>query len=169
MLKKLTSTLLFVFLATSAAWVSADSLPQPKGPIVLTVEGAISHTNNGAKAVFDRAMLEKLGMHVSKTSTPWTDGVATFEGPLGKALLEAVGAQGETLVVTALNDYSASVPREDFYKYDVVLAMKKDGHYLRVRDKGPLFIIYPFDSDPGLNTELIHNRSVWQIKSIRIE
>ncbi|MFC6670829.1 hypothetical protein [Marinobacterium aestuariivivens] len=41
--------------------------------------------------------------------------------------------------------------------------------YMRIRDKGPLFLVYPFDSDPALRTEVIQNRSVWQIKHILVK
>lgn len=169
MLNRFIFSLLLLSMAVVAPWAAAESLPRPEGPIILTVEGDITNTNHGDQAVFDRAMLESLGMVTVRTSTPWTDGVTEFEGPLGRSLLAAVGAGEGTLIVRALNDYSANVPVADFYKYQVILAMKMNGAYMRVRDKGPLFVIYPFDSSSELNTEVIHNRSVWQVKSIRID
>ncbi|UTW10952.1 hypothetical protein [Marinobacterium rhizophilum] len=147
----------------------ADSLPQPSGPVILTLEGELSKTNGDGVARFDREMLEDLSMHLTRTDTPWTEGMIRFEGPLGRRVLDFVGAKGDTLVVTALNDYSAEVPLADFYAYDVILALKMDDHYIRIRDKGPIFIIYPFADNPALRTEVIHNRSVWQLKSIRIK
>lgn len=147
----------------------ADSLPQPSGPVILTLEGALSNTNGKGVARFDRDMLEDLSWHRTRTDTPWTEGMIDFEGPLGRQVLDLVGAKGETLIVTALNDYSAEVPLADFYTYDVILALKMDGRYIRIRDKGPIFIIYPFADFPALQTEVIHNRSVWQLKSIRVK
>jgi hypothetical protein len=147
----------------------AGSLPQPSGPVILTVEGELSNTNGDGVARFDREMLEDLSLHLTRTDTPWTEGTIRFEGPLGRRVLDLVGAKGETLVVTALNDYSAEVPLADFYTYDVILALKMDDQYIRIRDKGPIFIIYPFADNPALRTEVIHNRSVWQLKSIRIK
>ncbi|NVK44301.1 MAG: molybdopterin-dependent oxidoreductase [Oceanospirillaceae bacterium] len=156
-------------LVTVAAFAAAEPLETPKGPVILTVEGAISNTNSGDTAQFDRAMLERLPQRLIRTHTPWTDGANDFEGPLGRALLEMVGAKGETLEVTALNDYSATVPVIDFFAHDVILAMKMNGEYMRVRDKGPLFIVYPFDSDRELTSDVIHYRSVWQIKHILVK
>ena len=43
-----------------------------------------------------------------------------------------------------------------------------DGKPLSVRDKGPLFLIYPFDKNPELYNEKYFSRSVWQIKKIEI-
>ena len=39
---------------------------------------------------------------------------------------------------------------------------------MSVRDKGPLFVIYPFDEAPELNNETYYGRSAWQVKSIEV-
>jgi hypothetical protein len=153
----------------AAASFPALALDMPKGPVVLTVKGAITQTNSPEGAQFDMEMLNALAQKTTVTETPWTEGTVTFAGPLGRALLEAVGATGETLNVTALNDYSAEVPVEDFRTHDVILATTMDGKPMSVRDKGPLFIMYPFDQEPSLYTEVYFNRSVWQISSITVK
>jgi hypothetical protein len=149
--------------------IAADALPKPAGRVILTVEGGIRVTNDGERAVFDREMLEALRSEVVRTQTPWTEGVTAFEGPLGAALLDAVGAEGTKLVITALNDYSVTIPMDDLRKHRVIFALKRDGEYMRVRDKGPLFLVYPFDDSPMFNSELYRSRSIWQIRSIRVE
>ena len=35
-----------------------------------------------------------------------------------------------------------------------------------VTDKGPLFIVYPFDSNPELKHQLFYSRSAWQLNRI---
>lgn len=147
----------------------AQALDSPTGSVILKVIGNITQTNVGDEAHFDKVMLEALTQRTTDTSTPWHDGVVSFEGPLGRALLEAVGAEGEQLNVVALNDYSSMVPVSDFYDHEVILAMRADGQPLRVRDHGPLFIIYPFDENPSLLNEEILTRSVWQVKRIEVE
>jgi len=159
----------FAFVLVAVPAHAANTLPAPSGRVILTVDGRIGTTNAPAKAVFDREMLESLAQGTIRTHTPWFEGVRRFEGPLGTALLEAVGAEGTRLVITALNDYSVVVPIEDLKNHGVVFALKLDGQYLRVRDKGPLFLVYPFDDNPDLRNEMIQSRSIWQIKSIRVE
>ncbi|WP_225307409.1 oxidoreductase [Nitrincola iocasae] len=140
-----------------------------EGPVVLTLSGKITHTNSDQTMQFDRAMLEALPQVKVVTQTPWFDDVSEFEGPLASAVLEAAGADfSANMRVTALNDYSAVIPASDFKDLGVILAMKRNGNVLRVRDKGPLFIIYPFAENPDLNSEVYYNRSVWQIKSIEL-
>jgi hypothetical protein len=69
----------------------------------------------------------------------------------------------------ALNDYAAEVPAEDALKIDSMLATRMDGLPMSVRDKGPLFLIYPFDTDRSLYNEKYFSRPVWQIKTIEAE
>jgi hypothetical protein len=160
---------IFAFVAFLAALTGqAAALETPKGQVILTVSGAISQTNGPNVASFDRGMLDNLPKRLTRIETPWTKGMVAFEGPLGAALLDAVGAKGTTLKVVALNDYAAEIPVEDFRKWPVILATTKDGAEMPVRDKGPIFVIYPFDQDPGLYNERYFNRSVWQVKSIEV-
>ena len=147
---------------------SAAPLAPPSGDVVLTVSGAIDFSGEDGTVKFDMAMLDALPQRVTTTETPWYDGARTFRGPLGSEILEAVGAFGTIVHVTAINDYSADIPIQDFMTNPVILATTIDGEYLSVRDKGPLFVIYPFDLDPDLYNEAIFGRSVWQVVSIEV-
>jgi hypothetical protein len=137
---------------------------------LLTVSGKIGVTDaNGGAAHFDRAALEAVGMVALETSTPWFKDPVRFEGvPLAK-LMDTVGATGERIVAVALNDYSAELPMEDVRKYNPILALKRNGEYMSVRDKGPLFIVYPFDSHPDLKNQKYYSRSVWQIARLEVK
>lgn len=144
-------------------------LAPPKGPVVLTVSGNITHTNQGKTAAFDMAMLDALTQRTTRTATPWHAGVVEFKGPLGKALMAAVGAKGDQLVIAAHNDYKSKMPMDDLNKHEVIFATRQQGQLMSLRNKGPLFVIYPFDEVPELKSEVYFNRSVWQIKSIAVE
>jgi hypothetical protein len=136
---------------------------------MLTVSGKIDVANSAGAAKFDRAMLEGLGMVSFETTTPWYKGSVRFEGvPLAK-LMAAVGASGDRIIVVSLNDYSVQIPMEDIKKYNVILALKRDGSYMPVSDKGPLFIVYPFDSDPELKSQKFYSRSAWQVARLEVE
>src|SRR5690606_40451332 len=67
--------------------------------------------------------------------------------------ISLLNASGTRLYITALNEYRAQLPVSDTAKYDVILARRINGHPLRVRDRGPTFIVYPFDQDPDLKSE----------------
>ena len=153
--------------------LAAEPLPAPRGEVLLTISGAISRGNaqDGAgrlEARFDRAMLEQIGTTEVKTATPWHGGVMHFEGVLLRAVLALVEARGSNLHATAHNEYSATLPVSDATRHDVILAMKLNGEIMTLRDKGPLFIIYPFDADRALQTDMTYIRSVWQLRRIDV-
>ena len=148
---------------------SASALEAPKDKPILTVSGKIEHANKDGTAQFDRAMLEALGVTGFETNTPWYKGPVKFEGVSLAKLLEAVGARGERLVAVALNDYVTELPIEDAAKYNVILALKREGEYMPVRDKGPIFIVYPYDSDPELKSQKFYSRSAWQLARLEVK
>ncbi len=148
---------------------NAGSLAVPEGKPILTISGDITETNGADGAKFDRAMLEKLGMVTVETKTPWYNGPMKFEGvPLDK-LMADVGAKGTKVVAYALNDYTTEIPMEDFVKHHAILALKRNGEYMPVRDKGPLFVIYPYDSDPALASQTYYSRSAWQVARLVVK
>ena len=163
---KILATISFCILGSLAC---AETLPTPQGPVILTVSGNIENTNGLGSASFDRAMLEALEQRNTTATTPWFGEPHDFSGPLGAAILDAVGAHGTTLRMVALNDYAAEVPLQDLRDYPVVLATHLDGQVMSVRDKGPLFLIYPFDENPDLFNEVYFGRSVWQIARIEVQ
>jgi hypothetical protein len=144
----------------------ADSLPSPAERVLLSVSGDITVTNEDGAAKFDRAMLKNLKVTKLKTTTPWTEGVHEFEGVLASDLMAAVGAEGGVVVATAINDYKVEIPTSDFTTYPVLLAWSMDGEELRVRDKGPIWIIYPQDDFAELRDEATKNKWIWQLKSL---
>ena len=147
----------------------AAELAAPTGKVLLTVSGRITNTNSGGKAVFDREMLEALGVSELAQETPWTDGRQVFNGVLGHKILDAVGAEGEMIVAKAINDYHVNIPISDLRNYPVLFALKQNGSYMRVRGKGPIWIIYPRETYPELDTDQITDRWVWQLTEIVIQ
>lgn len=165
-MRSLAAFLLLTILSSASA--QADTLSPPQGKIVLSITGNIDSKNTETAAVFDLPMLESIDGRSATMETPWTTGAITFDGPLLRNILAEVGAHGTVLRIRALNDYSADVPIEDAANYDTILAVRMDGKLMSVRDKGPLFLIYPFDKNPDLYNEKYFSRSVWQISEIEV-
>ena len=143
-------------------------LPPHAGKAILTVEGRISSTGEGGKASFDIPMLEKLGMVAFETNTPWYNGPMKFEGVPMSVLMKTVGASGSKVTAVALNDYTTEIPISDFDQYKPILAIKRNGEYMPVKDKGPLFIVYPYDSNPELKSQKFYSKSAWQVARLTI-
>lgn len=156
-------------LSILASTALADGLPEPKGRAVLTLSGHIGLSNKGKDAVFDMAMLEALPQRSFTTHTPWHDRPVKFTGPLLSDLLAAVKADGKTINASAINDYTIRIPVADAAAHGVIVARLMDDQPMAVRDKGPLFVVYPFDSKAELRTSTYYERSIWQLKRMGIE
>lgn len=145
-------------------------LAAPTGPVLLTISGAIENSNSeDGNASFDLEMLQALGAETIETSTIWTEGTQSFEGVSLLALMEAVGATGDLLQATAINDYSVEIPKEDWVENGPIVAYFNNDEEMSVRDKGPLWVVYPYDSSPNYQTEVIYSRSIWQLDRITVE
>lgn len=157
--------------AGSATTQAQDLQPltTPQGHVVLTISGNISNTNAGQTADFDLEMLEGLGRMTLRTSTPWTDGTQVFKGVLMRDVLAAVGAAGDTVRAVALNDYAYAIEASDFTDFPVLIATHMNDVKLRVRDKGPLWIVYPRDDYEELRTKDVDYKMVWQLRGLVVE
>ncbi len=172
------STCLQVLLLLTTVIVSAQAadLPEPVGPALLEIVGKLEHSNatlqiNGkseSAAVFDLALLESLPAVTIRTQTPWTKGVGEFTGVRMDVLLERVGASSEHLVLEALDEYSVESLEEPYQSYPIVIAYKLNGKYMSVRELGPLWVMYPFDAYPELNSEQSRAQCVWQLRRITV-
>jgi hypothetical protein len=154
--------------ATADSAIAGDDLAPPQAPAILTVTGAIARTNGPGFAAFDVGGLERLGLTKLVTWTPWTEGAIEFEGVLARRLMEVVGAQGSEVDAIALNDYEETIPISDFHSYDVLLALRMNGTRMRVRDKGPVWIIYPWSDHPELDDFMTREKSVWQLTVLHV-
>lgn len=165
---RLLSACFVLFQIMLAGGASACPLEAPRGAVVLRIDGQIRLCNAGLETLFDMPMLEALPRRTVKTENPWEEGVSVYEGVLLRDLLDYVNANGSILKIAALNDYSADLTVADVQSIDVILAYKRNGAYMPVREKGPLFVIFPFSDDPSLATEQRYGQSVWQVSAITV-
>ncbi|MDT7835780.1 hypothetical protein [Aquabacterium sp. OR-4] len=147
----------------------AALLKPPQGKVLLSVSGAIGITNAPGRADFDLAMLDALPQHGFTTATPWFKQPRRFSGPLLRDVLAAAGAQGKTLKAVALNNYKAEIPAADAQAFKMLMATRLDDKPMSLREKGPLFIIYPFDDNADLRQERYYSRSAWQLRALEVK
>jgi len=140
-------------------------------PMALDVTGKIANTTDSAHHVFhfSEAQILALPAHSITTSTSWTP-KSTFTGPLLADILKKVGAFGKRIEVHTYDDYTYTVPVSDTDRYGVIVAYSMNGQRLRIRDFGPLFLIYPRDAYPAeLTGAATDAKFVWQIKALIIK
>ena len=120
-------------------------------------------------AAFDMKFLKGLPQRTFESKTPWYKDAVTFTGPLLRDVLAAAKVKGVMIHAVALDEYQAKIPFSDAQDYDVILAHQINGETLTPKNKGPLFVVYPYDSKPELQSVRFYERSIWQLKALRIE
>ena len=153
-------------IAANAAY--AVSLAAPSGDVVLTVTGAISVKNTNDAAIFDIAALKSLGATQFSTTIIWIEGMQTFEGVSLKVLLDSLGVDEGTIVASAVNDYAVEIPISDAVEGGPIVAYSLNDAPMSLRDKGPLWVVYPYDQNPEYQNEVTYTRSIWQLDRIEI-
>jgi hypothetical protein len=144
----------------------------PADAPLLTVSGPhLGPPARGGRVDFDRSALQRLAQRKIVTATPWYSDAIEFSGPLLRDVLAAAGADvtaAGNARCTALNDYRVEIPLEDVRRYDVIVALLLNGKPMSVREKGPLFVMYPFDEQQQLRTSTYYSRCIWQLKAIEL-
>ena len=146
--------------------LSAPLVADENAPTLLTVTGEVQIAQGGDALLLDRGALEALPVTTFETSTIWTDGVHSFTGVSLTDLAAELDVQSGQFLATAINDYTVEIPVSDAVQGGPIIAYLMDGGEMSVRDKGPLWVIYPYDSDADFRSEVIYSRSIWQLDSL---
>ena len=120
----------------------------------------------GAELVLDRAALEALPQVSFATSTIWTEGVITFSGPSLRVVLERAGIKAGQVALRALNDYQVNLALEELAEDWPIIATRRDGQPFDIRENGPLWLVYPYDSETEFTRERIYTLSIWQLVQV---
>lgn len=130
-------------------------------PGAFAQELTLSHPEG--RLSFTAAELLELSPAELITDTPWTDDVQHFEGVYLADLLQQAGIESGYLAATALNGYSVDLPVEDAIKAQAFIAVKANGEFMRVRDKGPFWIVFPWSQQSELETRTVRAWAIWQL------
>lgn len=132
--------------------------------VALTVTGA-----PGGPRELTMPALEALGMADLVTVTPWTRSPQRYSGVPLLRLMQAMAAPPQaSLRAEALNRYAVEVPARDVWQSGAMLATRLDGEPMRVRDRGPIWLIYPWTDRPELDRPEVNERSIWQLRRIEL-
>ena len=178
--------LTFLIILANVLFIQTVKAEEIEGPVLLTIAGKISKPNRGPAdefmdvffgsqdvefenaRQFDFKTLKELGF--KKLTVGYEDWPKKFEfeGPLLRDVLAAAGANGETIVVKAIDGYAPEIPLNELETYPVILALKVDGKFLGLGDRGPAWVIYPRDDFPELSDQ-DDSKFVWSTYYIEVK
>ncbi len=161
---RLSLLLVAVGLPCGAPAAEATLTPSQQRP--LTVRVVDRAENVLFERILDLAAVDALPQATIRTHTPWTHGLQTFTGP-SLATLSALGGYAPSEVrIYSLGEWTGGLPASDWQTQGVILASRLNGEIMRVRDKGPYWIMYPIDARRDLDTQMYQARMVWQVKAL---
>lgn len=132
--------------------------------VILTVQDS----KTGQSVTFTDAELMALPQQSFETETIWTEGVVTFSGPSLKAVIAQAAMSPGDVELYAINDYNVVLPAGKIEDGAPIIANRINGAPFSVRDKGPLWIVFPYDGESRYNTEEYFALSVWQLNRLNV-
>jgi hypothetical protein len=164
------AALLLACMLSAAPLHAATGLTRvPAAPASASRPVLVINSKGKAPVNLDLAALARLPQHSFRTNSPWTKTPQTYSGPLLRDVLALAGVRGTSIKAQALNEYQVTIPVEDAHTHNMIIAQQIEGKPIPVRERGPLFIIYPFDSKAELQESRYYDRSIWQLMSLQVD
>ncbi len=160
MMKRVFATVV-IFFAT-IGWAHA-------GAAVLKVEVLNQDGTLGQVRSYSLEDLREMTPASFETATIWTEGQQQFTGVPLAQIIKGLGVNDGELEAIAVNAYSVTIPVSDAVMDGPIVAYERNGAEMSLRNKGPLWIVYPYDHDPSYRTEAVYARSIWQLEKIIVK
>lgn len=117
---------------------------------------------------FTRAELLAMPQATILTKNDFVDGKVAFSGPRAASVLAAAGMPlTGAVVMQAANDYKVEIAVAELIRYGAIMALSMNGKQLSLRDKGPIWLIYPMSEFPELQDPVYNDRLIWQLVRVR--
>lgn len=146
-----------------------DQIPLPRHEVILTLSGALRHSNDSGSLRFDMETLEQIGLVSYTVQDPYLQQSITFSGVLMSDLLRVAGVPPEaTLVhIVALDDYEVDIAIDDIQKWPILLATRADGKRMDVATYGPTRLLFPYGHYP-IDEIAYREAWIWNVESMEI-
>jgi hypothetical protein len=137
-------------------------------PVLSVTNGRTGAENRTVQ--FSMRQLLAFEQHEVLTANDFVEGKKLFSGPLARDIVKRADMGPATMVLmTAANDYTVQVPLTEFYDYDVILALSMEGRKFTLRDKGPIWLIYPMSDFAELRDPFYNHHLIWQLVKMELK
>ncbi len=100
------------------------------------------------------------------TMTPWTNAVDQYKAIPLKSILGSIINKYDTLHLKAENGFEVHENIRFLLDADAFLAFKKNGQFMRLRDKGPVWLLFPYSQRPKLDDAFHNQVAVWMLYEV---
>jgi hypothetical protein len=128
----------------------------------------VTNVTEGRNVSFSYDDLLELPQIEFRTTTIWKSEVDSYSGPSLATVLDAAKMPYADLRIYAINDYAADFPAKKIEADAPILTIQVNGEPFSVRQKGPIWLLFPFDDNDDYRTEDNFALSVWQLRQIDV-
>ena len=145
--------------------IASVSVPVPR-KAVLDITGRITRPNAEGALSMDLATLERLPISSGSIYEPFVKARTSFSGVRLSDLMTAAGADASAtgVFVTALDDYTWTLPMGVVRSGEVLLATRENGQPIPVDRGGPIRLIFSDASTAGKETDAW----VWSVRGLDV-
>lgn len=98
---------------------------------------------------------------------PYLKKRVVYRGVLLKNLVAKYARPGTKRIrLRAIDEYKAEFIKEEWVRFDIMLATRMNGNRMGIRENGPARIVLPYDTAKGINKTLYKPRWIWQVNRI---
>lgn len=140
-------------------------------PVVLTVYGDIELNEQKYNRLdFTLSELQAFAQADITTSHPWSSEQRGYHGVDINNLFDVLFSQQKVLSfqLEALNDFGMTINWQKIAPYSPILAWQENQRTMSLRNKGPLWLMLPFDQVPKVKQADFLHFMVWQLRVMRV-
>lgn len=142
-----------------------------KEPVILSISDSMAQDGHHHElAEFTLSQLQALPQRELTTRHPWSEQRHTYKGADLSALLANLfaGQHIHTLYLQSLNGFSVAVNWQQLAPYQPMLAWSEDDIIMSRRNKGPLWLMLPYERLPEIQQAEFLHYMAWQLNHITV-
>lgn len=139
----------------------------PENILDIKLSGSILETTPETVTVLD---LEKLPLTGYAVNDPYVEERVEYRGVTLKDLVEGYAKPTtQKMVLVAIDDYKVEFTRDEWTRWDILLATRMNGKYMELEEKGPAKIVMPYDTAEDINQTSYTPFWIWEINWIEFQ
>lgn len=131
----------------------------------IELTGAVRSTAPSSVTIRD---LENLSLAEYSVFDPFKKQRFKFTGVLLRDIVKQYGAADvDKVQLEAIDEYIVDFNRDDWERWDIMLATRQDGKHITIEQSGPARIVMPYDTARDIDQNIYSPKWIWLVRSIK--
>ncbi len=111
--------------------------------------------------------IEQSSLTEYRVKDPYTKKDTTYKGVLLRDFVKKYGQRNiKKIIMLAIDGYRVEFLIDEWTRWDILLATRKNGSYMGIKEGGPARIVFPYHNSNDIDKVKSHPKWIWQIKKI---